>query len=548
MTTRIIALLVAGLFAGAAQPALAASNTIWITVGDAAYAQLQKIAPQTIARESSATLSTQNTRNADGSLGSGFDGSRLAGGNASVNAGAVRSRDSAAERVHLVEVNEEQMLSLSAAVHKELHRCGGFMFHPSEAAGLSALRPAAKMALAAPTRPSYVIDQQAVVNPMLAQMQASNIGQTIVDMSAFANRYYSTNNGVNASDWLKQRWIAMAAGRSDISVSQFTHASWPQKSVILTIAGTDNASEVVVLGGHLDSINGNGTSETTRAPGADDDASGIASMTEVLRVMVASGYKPRRTIKMIGYAAEEVGLRGSQEIAVSHKNAGTNVVGVMQLDMTNYKGSASDIYMYTDYTDVAQNDFVVKLLGTYLPTVKIGYDKCGYACSDHASWTAQGYWSSMPFEAAMGQDNPYIHTANDTYANSGNQADHALKFARMALAYAVELGSDGAGATQPPERTETFSGSLTKGQKKTYGPYKVGAGGSFKAVLSGSGDTDLYTRKLGVPTTTTYDCKSDGPTSAESCILNYTANGDAYVLLNGYAASSYTLTLSYKPQ
>jgi leucyl aminopeptidase len=55
------------------------------------------------------------------------------------------------------------------------------------------------------------------------------------------------------------------------------HSGYPQKSVILTINGTDNAAETVVLGAHLDSINLNGTTETTRAPGADDDASGIAS-------------------------------------------------------------------------------------------------------------------------------------------------------------------------------------------------------------------------------------------------------------------------------
>ena len=195
---------------------------------------------------------------------------------------------------------------------------------------------------------------------------------------------------------------------SDLFCFQFTHASWKQKSVIATIKGTDRASEVVVVGAHLDSINQAGTTETTRAPGADDDASGVASITEVLRTMVANGYKPRRTLKFMAYAAEEVGLRGSQEIATSYANAGTNVVGVMQLDMTNYKGSVNDIYIYTDYTDSAQNTFVTNLIKAYLPTLKVGTDKCGYGCSDHASWTAKGYYASLhqhqttaPFKAEM---------------------------------------------------------------------------------------------------------------------------------------------------
>ncbi|WP_370660982.1 M20/M25/M40 family metallo-hydrolase [Massilia cavernae] len=52
------------------------------------------------------------------------------------------------------------------------------------------------------------------------------------------------------------------------------------------------------------------TAHATRpkAPGADDDASGIAGLTEVLRVLAAGDYKPRRTIKLIAYAAEEVGF------------------------------------------------------------------------------------------------------------------------------------------------------------------------------------------------------------------------------------------------
>ncbi len=49
---------------------------------------------------------------------------------------------------------------------------------------------------------------------------------------------------------------------------------------------------------------------------SDDDASGIASLTEVIRAAMAMGYRPARTVKFMGYAAEEVGLKGSKEIAL----------------------------------------------------------------------------------------------------------------------------------------------------------------------------------------------------------------------------------------
>ncbi|HEY0063713.1 MAG TPA: M20/M25/M40 family metallo-hydrolase [Telluria sp.] len=512
----VLAVLLAGVFASANASAQAAKT--WITVGDTAFAHLQKVAPQVIAKESKVLRSSD-----------------------------ARSKVAVAETVHLVAVDAAQLAQLSEAVHHELKRCGGFVFHASEAEGQRALVKAATLATPMASRPSYVLDNAATVTPVLSQMQASNITTTINDLSSFVNRYYTTTGGSDASNWLKTTWTSLAAGRSDISVAQFAHTGYNQKSVILTINGTDNAAEVVVLGGHLDSINGSNTSETGRAPGADDDASGIASMTEAIRAIIASGYKPRRTIKFMGYAAEEVGLRGSADIAKNFKANNVNVVGVMQLDMTNYKGAANDIYLFTDYTDTLQSDFVAKLITTYQPGLTIGYDRCGYGCSDHASWNAQGYATSMPFESSFSADNPYIHTANDTYANSGNQATHALKFAKLAASFAIELGSDGASTTNLP-RVESFSGSLARSATKSFGPFKVINGGSFKAETTGTGDTDLYVRKTSVPTTSSYTCKSDGATSTESCSVTMTANGDVYVLLKGYTASTYTLKVTYNPQ
>ncbi|QDQ27182.1 M20/M25/M40 family metallo-hydrolase [Chitinimonas arctica] len=519
MQRRIIPLLLAGLCLGSQADPLNGSKKVWITVGDAAFTQLQKLAPKTVAKDSRA-----------------------------MTASAGIGRQAGLERVHLVQVDESQLHDLSHAVHHELNRCGGFAFHTSEAAGRKALLQQVVPAPLA-SRPSYTIDNQSVVNPLLPQLQDSQIASTIIDLSAFTNRYYTSAHGVNSSNWIKQRWTQLATGRPDVTVEQYSH-SWAQKSVILTIKGTDNASEVVVIGGHQDSINGSDRSENARAPGADDDASGIASMTEAIRVMLNSGYKPRRTIKFMAYAAEEVGLRGSDDIARRFKADNVNVVGVVQLDMTNYKGSDADIYIYTDYTDSSQNNFLVSLINTYLPTLRVGYDRCGYACSDHASWSSQGFFASMPFESAMNDSNPRIHTTGDTYANSGSQALHALKFARMAVAFAVELGSDGPSIPPPGEKVENFTGSVTRNQKLNYGPFKVAAGGGFVAEMTGTGDADLYVRKGSAPTTSSYDCRPYKSGSNETCSLVVNPAGDVYVMVNGYTSgtSTYNLKVTYRAQ
>ena len=398
-------LLAAAILMGSSAAATAQSS--WLTVGENAYVQLRQEGHQVTLR---------------------------------ANRAVKPASMEAAEGVYVLEVAARDVPKIAGILHRTLRHCGGFMYHASEAEAMRWLEAAP--GAPALTRPSYVIANQASVAPLLAQMDEARIAQTIVKLSSFVNRYYTSVHGIEASNWLRETWKELAAGHRGITVTQYAHVNYGQQSVIATIEGSDRASEVVVLGAHLDSINITSDRAGASAPGADDDASGIAGLTEVLRALASSNFRPRRTIKLIAYAAEEVGLRGSQDIAGEFKKNKVDVVGVLQLDMTNYRGSAKDIYLMSDYTDAAQNKFLAKLLEIYLPTVTVGTDRCGYACSDHAAWSAQGFATSMPFEATLGQDNPFIHSKNDTYANSGNQAAHALKFTRMAAAFAVELGSE----------------------------------------------------------------------------------------------------------
>jgi len=81
-------------------------------------------------------------------------------------------------------------------------------------------------------------------------------------------------------------------------------------NVVAEIPGSDKADEVVMLGGHLDSWHG--------ATGATDDAFGCAVMMEAARLIQSLGLKPRRTIRVALWAAEEQGLLGSQAYVKQH--------------------------------------------------------------------------------------------------------------------------------------------------------------------------------------------------------------------------------------
>ena len=79
---------------------------------------------------------------------------------------------------------------------------------------------------------------------------------------------------------------------------------------VAEIPGTDKADEVVMLGGHLDSW--------TSATGATDNAIGCAIMMEAARILMATGAKPRRTIRVALWSGEEEGLLGSFAYVKEH--------------------------------------------------------------------------------------------------------------------------------------------------------------------------------------------------------------------------------------
>jgi leucyl aminopeptidase len=333
--------------------------------------------------------------------------------------------------VAVFRVRESQLSRIARMMHDRFHRCAGFVTHETQEEALAALVPAQPVQ----SLVTYTLDNATTVNALMSTVLESNIRSTITSLSSYSTRYYTSQGGVDAANWLRTKWQGYAGTRTDVTVELFRHASWAQPSVIFTIRGTTLPSEVVVIGGHLDSINSSGST----APGADDDASGVATFTEVIRAAMARNYRPARTVKFIAYAAEEVGLRGSKEIATWHKNNGVNVVGVLQLDMTNYKGSSTvDVALVTDYTNAAQNTFVRNLITTYVKIPQTN-TSCGYGCSDHASWHNLGYAATIPFESTLSASNPYIHTSSDTITRSGGTANHALKFAKIAAAYVAEL-------------------------------------------------------------------------------------------------------------
>ncbi|MTI30735.1 M20/M25/M40 family metallo-hydrolase [Xanthovirga aplysinae] len=355
------------------------------------------------------------------------------------------SNEDGISAVHLTEKGAHEL-------HRKILVHGpGYVYHSSQESALQALQrkiPSQNKSVTSKEVATFSIDQDAVVQQALDLVDNTNIATTIQNLEDYGTRYHTYSSATDAVTDMKAHWESLAASRSDVSVQLVNHNSTNMPSLVMTITGSAFPEEYVIIGGHIDSTSGSGNSNS---PGADDNASGIASITEAIRVLMAIDFQPERTVEFMAYAAEEVGLRGSEEIAIDYKDRNVNVKSVVQLDMTNYAGSSEDVYLMTDtYTDNTLNNFLMQLMDHYNASgthqLTYGTSICNYGCSDHYSWAQQGYAVSFPFEASFGDHNPNIHTPNDTYENSPlPNATHAAKFTKLALEYIIETAKSADG-------------------------------------------------------------------------------------------------------
>ncbi|MEW6056803.1 MAG: M20/M25/M40 family metallo-hydrolase [Bdellovibrionota bacterium] len=341
-------------------------------------------------------------------------------------------------------VPKRLLKKISHCAHEVTGHCGGFIDVTYESKATPKTR--ARLLRVAKGLPSIGSAKPEIVQA-LKTVRAQNIEDFVKTLNAnFKTRNAETQEGVLAAQWIRDTWAGMAKvakKKFDMEGIEVELVPPPrgfkQPSVRIIIPGSEPSLPVVVLGGHLDSI-----SRRETAPGADDDASGISTLTEAFRVMITQKIKPKAAIHIFGYAAEEYGLHGSRAIAEHYRQKAISMKGVMQLDMVAYPGKSKTVTFITDYVDQNLTLWTQQVFGLYVGG-DIRVARCGYACSDHASWHRYGFSTVMPAESPLSQMNPRLHTPEDLW-DEQLDAEFAAQFAKLAYAFAAELSEAQHGA------------------------------------------------------------------------------------------------------
>jgi hypothetical protein len=318
------------------------------------------------------------------------------------------------------------------------------------------------------------------VTRIVDAVSEERIGATMKKLEGFGSRYIlsdqdSSTRGIGAS----QRWIfdefKSYSPRLQVSLDKFTAKKGQRiahdvdlANVVAVLPGTIDADRFVVITSHYDSIaarRGPGTPRTDDegprspqevepiAPGVSDNASGVAAVLELARIM--SQYEFDKSVVFIAFSAEEVGLVGSAAYAARARQEKMEIEAVLNNDIIgndiagNGRSANNRLRVFSEGPEDSPSRslarYTKEIAERYIPSMTVDLvfrrDRFGRG-GDHTSFNREGYAAvrlTTPSENYANQ-----HTAADTFANAS--VPYTTRVARMNAAVLSSLAL----APKPP--------------------------------------------------------------------------------------------------
>jgi hypothetical protein len=221
---------------------------------------------------------------------------------------------------------------------------------------------------------------------LLRQIDPERIKATILRLVQFGTRHTASSQtdpvrGIGAATaWVFEQMQAAAApsgGRMTVQRQTFVQPVSPEipvpttiTNVIATLKGTASPERFYVITGHLDSRVTDVLNFTSDAPGADDDASGVAVVLELARLFATHQFPG--TVVLATVAGEEQGLYGSAHMAAQMKAAGNDVQGMFSNDIVGasqaFDGTRPDPFSVRLFVEGVPTDVTAAEISTLQAT------------------------------------------------------------------------------------------------------------------------------------------------------------------------------------
>ncbi len=310
---------------------------------------------------------------------------------------------------------------------------------------------------------------------ILREVDQRRIEATVRKLVSFGTRHTLSVQddpvrGIGAArDWMfaeMSKYAADSGGRMTVELQSYIQEPdggripVPTKitNVVATLRGSVTPNRVYVITGHYDSRVSDVMNATADAPGANDDASGVAVVMEAARVL--SKRDSAATIIFAPVAGEEQGLYGSAHLAQVLKAAGADVQGMFTNDIVG-SSTADDgtrdprtIRLFTEGVPTdetpeeanirravgGENDSPARQLGRFVRNVadndatgmnvRVIYRRDRYLRGgDHISFLEQGY----PAARFTEPNEDYAHQHQDVRVEDGKQFGDLIEFCDFAF-------------------------------------------------------------------------------------------------------------------
>jgi len=264
------------------------------------------------------------------------------------------------------------------------------------------------------------------IGKVVDEINRDSVAAYIAHLQQFGSRFELLENRYEISEWIKNKFESF--GYSNVQFDTFDGKvifnQWGQsvdstfqfRNVLCTIPGFGAPDEKFILVAHYDSFSSN-TNPMITAPGADDNASGVAALLEIARVLKFNNKQLKRTVVFAALAGEELMLRshsGSKHYAQVLSDNNVDVKLVINHDMIGYTNKSineSWVNINRHSNSIHFADLATISVANYTSIQAMHADYYG---ADLKPFYNAGY-HGVYFEENF--FNPFYHTSNDLLSN-----------------------------------------------------------------------------------------------------------------------------------